>query len=155
VYRTNRIGDRAAPGFSMKLPPRLLDDLATLTESLDNSSVDLARLAGQLAADIDVAVSDVGSITLTSIVDGERFDVVIGTRDPVRGGTDSGASEPRSLADVSEVNQAIGVLVASGRTVAEARAELRRVAERWNRSTVDEAGRTLRDARGWFPPARP
>lgn len=69
----------------MKLRPRLLDDLATLTESLDNSTVDLARLAGQLAADIDVAVSAVVSITLTLIVDGERFDVSIATSRPHQG----------------------------------------------------------------------
>ncbi|MDV8023528.1 hypothetical protein [Rhodococcus sp. IEGM 1330] len=199
----------------MKLQPRLVNDLATLTESLDNSAVDLARSAGQLAADIDMAVSAVVSITLTVIVDGERFDVSIATHRPHQGvvassleftlvgtpdshtarqllilsgtagalvdfaadvglalglsessavldrhlfhsnGTDFGPAELRSLADVSEVNQAIGVLVASGRTVAEARAELRRLAERSNRSTVEEAGRTLRDARGWFPPDRP
>ncbi|MDZ7931625.1 hypothetical protein [Rhodococcus sp. SBT000017] len=199
----------------MELQPRLLDDLATLTESLDNSTVDLARLARQLAADIDVAVSAVVSITLTLIVDGERFDVSIATSRPHQGvvassleftlaglpdspsarqllilsgtagalvdfaadvgfalglsegsavldrhlvrsgGTDFVPADPRLLADVSEVNQAIGVLVASGRTVAEARTELGRLAERSNRSTVAEAGRTLRDARGWFPPRLP
>ena len=162
----------------MKLRPRLLDDLATLTESLDNSTVDLAHLARQLATDIDAAVSAVVSITLTVTVAGERFEVSIATSRPHQGvvassleftlaglpdspsarqllilsgtagalvdfaadvgfarglsqgsavldrhlvhsgGTDFGPADPRSLADVSEVNQAIGVLVASGRTVA-------------------------------------
>ncbi|MEK8073472.1 hypothetical protein [Rhodococcoides navarretei] len=59
----------------MKLQPRLIKDLATLTESLDCSTVDLARSAGQLAADIDVAVQSVVSISLTVTVDGERFEV--------------------------------------------------------------------------------
>ncbi|MCZ4278846.1 hypothetical protein [Rhodococcoides yunnanense] len=192
-----------------------MDDLATLTESLDNSTVDLARLAGQLAADVDVAVPTLVSIALTVIVDGERFEVSAATSRPHQGavasslefildgrpdsrtakhllilsGTvgalvdlaaDAGfalglaegsavldqhlrgsshsdlvADDPRSLADVSEVNQAIGVLVAGGRTVVEARAELWSLSELWNRSTVDEASHILRDARGWFPPQRP
>ncbi|MDV8056277.1 MULTISPECIES: hypothetical protein [unclassified Rhodococcus (in: high G+C Gram-positive bacteria)] len=192
-----------------------MTDLATLTESLDDPSIDLARFAGHLAADIDVAVSAVVSIMLTVVVDGERFEVSTATRSPHQGvvassleftfagrpgsrsanqllilsgtpgalvdfaadvgfalglaegsavldrhlahsgGTDCGPDDQSSLADTSEVNQAIGVLVAGGRTVAEARAELRRLAERWNRSTVEEAGRTLRDARGWFPPQLP
>ena len=199
----------------MKLQPRLIEDLETLTESSDSSTVDLARLARQLAADIDVAVPSVVSISLTVTVDGERFEVSASTSPPHRGaiasslevtlagladsrsarqllilsgtsgalvdfaadvgfalglaegaavldrhlvrggGTDSQSADSPSLADVSEVNQAIGVLVAGGRTVGEARAELTRLAERSNRSTVDEAGRTLRDARGWFPPRFP
>lgn len=199
----------------MKLQPRLIEDLATLTESLDCSTVDLARMAGQLAADIDVAVPSVVSISLTVTVDGERFEVSASTSSPhqgavasslevtlagpadsrtakqllilsgtsgalvdfaadvgsalglgegaavldrhlVRGGgTALQPADPPTLADISEVNQAIGVLVASGRTVTEARSELGRLAEHSNRSTVDEAGRTLRDARGWFPPRLP
>lgn len=199
----------------MKLQPRSIEDLETLTESSDSSTVDLARLARQLAADIDVAVPSVVSISLTVTVDGERFEVSASTSPPHRGaiasslevtlagladsrsarqllilsgtsgalvdfaadvgfalglaegaavldrhlvrggGTDSQSADSPSLADVSEVNQAIGVLVAGGRTVGEARAELTRLAERSNRSTVDEAGRTLRDARGWFPPRFP
>lgn len=65
------------------------------------------------------------------------------------------ADEGRSahaLAAVSEVNQAIGVLIAGGRSAAEGRAELHRLAAQSGTQTAEVARRTLRDARGWFPP---
>ncbi|MGV8874476.1 MAG: hypothetical protein ACOH2Q_18230 [Rhodococcus sp. (in: high G+C Gram-positive bacteria)] len=72
----------------------------------------------------------------------------------LRGAGDAGSSEPdtHALADVSEVNQAIGVLIAGGRSAAEGRAELHRLAAQSGRPTAEVARRTLRDARGWFPP---
>lgn len=60
-----------------------------------------------------------------------------------------------ALASVSVVNQAIGVLIAGGRSAAEGRAELHRLAVQSGTPTADVARRTLRDARGWFPPSGP
>ncbi|CCQ13547.1 putative uncharacterized protein [Rhodococcus sp. AW25M09] len=60
-----------------------------------------------------------------------------------------------ALAAVSEVNQAIGVLIAGGRSATEGRAELHRLAAQSGTPTAEVARRTLRDARGWFPPQGP
>lgn len=199
-------------GFSMKLQPRLLADLARLTTALDSSTVDLAQLVDRLSSDIDAAVSAVISIALTVVVDGEYFKVLAstgGTADRVPAsslrltladphdtgaekhllilsgipgslvdfaadvkyslglGGDSieldrhlpGSGEPGSLepdthalAAVSEMNQAIGVLIAGGRSATEGRAELHRLAAKSGTPTAEIARRTLRDARGWFPP---
>ncbi|MEK8073476.1 hypothetical protein [Rhodococcoides navarretei] len=70
---------------------------------------------------------------------------------------ESGLPEPsaRDLEASSEVNQAIGVLIAGGRSAAEGRAELHRLTAQSGRSTSEVARRTLRDARGWFPPRGP
>ncbi|MCZ4517939.1 hypothetical protein O4220_05365 [Rhodococcus ruber] len=70
------------------------------------------------------------------------------------GGGKAGATEPgtHALAAVSDVNQAIGVLIAGGRSAAEGRAELQRLAVQSGTPTAEVARRTLRDARGWFPP---
>ncbi|MDI9894343.1 hypothetical protein QM797_06345 [Rhodococcus sp. IEGM 1381] len=67
---------------------------------------------------------------------------------------ESASTEPgaRELAAVSEVNQAIGVLIAGGRSATEGRAQLHRLAAQSRTPTAEVARRTLRDARGWFPP---
>lgn len=62
------------------------------------------------------------------------------------------APSARHLEASSEVNQAIGVFIAGGRSAAEGRAELHRLTAQSGRSTSEVARRTLRDARGWFPP---
>lgn len=197
-------------GFSMKLQPRLLADLARLTTALDSSTVDLAQLVDRLSSDIDAAVSAMMSITLTVIVDGEYFEVSasrggssdrmpasslrLTLTDPRSAGTEKyllilsgtagalvdftadvsyslglgrdyavldghlagfGESGAHALAAVSEVNQAIGVLIAGGRSAAEGRAELHRLAAQSGKPTAEVARRTLRDARGWFPPQGP
>ncbi|OZC41520.1 hypothetical protein CH286_26365 [Rhodococcus sp. WWJCD1] len=199
----------------MKLQPRLLADLAQLTTALDSSAVDLAQLVDRLSSDIDAAVSAVVSITLTMMVDGERFEVSAATANSddlvvvsslrltlteprgtgaekvllIRSSTagalvdfaadvsyslgltgdsavldghlsgtgDSTSIESavRTLAAVSEMNRAIGVIIAGGRSAAEARAELHRLAAQSGAPTIEVARRILRDARGWFPPPGP
>ncbi|TFI44583.1 hypothetical protein E4P29_07445 [Rhodococcus sp. 1R11] len=75
----------------------------------------------------------------------------------LRGAGESGSTEcgSHALASVSEVNQAIGVLIAGGRSAVEGRAELHRLAAQSGTPTAEVARRTLRDARGWFPPQAP
>jgi len=75
----------------------------------------------------------------------------------LRSAGESGATESKAhaLASVSEVNQAIGVLIAGGRSAVEGRAELHRLAAQSGTPTAEVARRTLRDARGWFPPQAP
>ena len=75
----------------------------------------------------------------------------------LRGADGSGSTESgtHALASVSEVNQAIGVLIAGGRSAVEGRAELHRLAAQSGTPTAEVARRTLRDARGWFPPQAP
>ncbi|MDJ0408286.1 hypothetical protein [Rhodococcoides fascians] len=75
----------------------------------------------------------------------------------LRGADGSGSTEygTHALASVSEVNQAIGVFIAGGRSAAEGRAELHRLAAQSGTPTAEVARRTLRDARAWFPPQAP
>lgn len=59
-----------------------------------------------------------------------------------------------TLAAMSEINQAVGVLIESGRTPPEGRAELRRLALASSTPLIEVARQVLRDALGWHPPQR-
>ncbi|MDJ0359647.1 hypothetical protein [Rhodococcus sp. H29-C3] len=58
----------------------------------------------------------------------------------------------RTLSAVSVINQAVGVLIESGRTPCEGRAELHRLALQSGSPAIEIARRILRDALGWHPP---
>ncbi|MDJ0394832.1 hypothetical protein QMK17_16025 [Rhodococcus sp. G-MC3] len=59
-----------------------------------------------------------------------------------------------SFTAVSEINQAVGVLIEGGRTSAEGRAEMNRLALLSGTPVIEVARRVLRDARRWHPPRR-
>ncbi|MFY2788819.1 hypothetical protein [Rhodococcus sp. MALMAid1271] len=109
----------------------------------------LLILSGTAGALVDFAADVSYSLGL----DGDAS--VLDEHLPIAGESGQIEHGSHALAGVSEVNQAIGVLIAGGRSAAEGRAELHRLAAQTGRPTAEVARRTLRDARGWFPPRAP
>jgi hypothetical protein len=127
--------------------PALSDQLGTLTAVLDDPGTDLHTVLHVLVDELSVAVSSFLGLRMT--LQSEWFPVTLVAVDPdlalaagtslalpLSRSTGAGADLPRTspppancgitgLAELSVVNQAIGVLITRGHTPAEARAELR------------------------------
>jgi hypothetical protein len=192
----------------MHLSAGLTADLNTLTATVDDPNIDLARSTREFVSDIDDAAASITTMSVTVEISGVGIRLAAtGVDDDdepattslrvmimhapqsevsahvlLRSGTsgsltalaaaatstfgldavhtddhldiESSVRDGHDLASVTQLNRAVGVLIDGGRTAAEGRAELIRLAALSGASVGDVASRVLRDAVRWHPPAR-